>query len=57
MDEVKSIFIVDDDPTQATMMKDYLSKYSTLEIHIFNSGEDCLKNLKSLILRIVFLDY
>lgn len=56
MQQVKTIFIVDDDPTQAMMLQDYLSKYSTFTVHIFNSGEECLKNL-NLNPQIIFLDY
>ncbi|MFM2206450.1 MAG: hypothetical protein RL213_425 [Bacteroidota bacterium] len=56
MNQIKSIFIVDDDAMQAMMLQDYLSKYSTMTVHVFNSGEDCLKNL-SLRPQIVFLDY
>lgn len=56
MAEVKTIFIVDDEPTQSNMMKDYLSKYSTFNFHVFNSGEECIKNL-TLKPQIVFLDY
>lgn len=56
MKQVKTIFIVDDDPMQSAMLQDYLSKYSTFDIHIFNSGEECLKNI-SLDPQIVFLDY
>jgi DNA-binding NtrC family response regulator len=56
IESVDSIFIVDDDKTQASMMQDYLSKNSTMKIHVFNSGEDCLKNL-SLNPQVVFLDY
>jgi DNA-binding NtrC family response regulator len=56
MKQVKTIFIVDDDPMQASMLQEYLSKYSTFNFHIFNNGEDCLKNL-SLDPQIIFLDY
>lgn len=56
MKQVKTIFIVDDDPMQSSMLQDYLSKYSTFNVHIFNSGEECLKNI-SLDPQIVFLDY
>jgi two-component system OmpR family response regulator len=56
MAEVKTIFIVDDDNMQAMMLQDYLSKYTTFTIHLFSSGEECLKNL-SLNPQIVFLDY
>ena len=56
MAEVKTIFIVDDDSMQAMMLQDYLGKYTTFTTHVFNSGEECLKNL-SLNPQIVFLDY
>ena len=56
MAEVKTIFIVDDDNMQAMMLQDYLSKYTTFTIHLFSSGEECIKNL-SLNPQIVFLDY
>jgi len=56
MKEVKSIFVVDDDNTQAMMLQDYLSKYSTFTVTIFNSGEDCLKHMGDKP-QIVFLDY
>ncbi len=56
MAEVKNIFIVDDDNMQAMMLQDYLSKYSTFTVHIFSSGEECLKNL-SMNPQIIFLDY
>ncbi|MBP6532544.1 MAG: response regulator [Bacteroidia bacterium] len=56
MKTVKNIFIVDDDPMQAMMLQDYLSKYSTFTLTVFNSGEECLKNLDKSP-DIVFLDY
>ena len=56
MKQVKTIFIVDDDPTQAMMLQDYLGKYSTFTVNIFNSGEDCLKHLDQEP-QIIFLDY
>lgn len=56
MKTAKNIFIVDDDPMQAMMLQDYLSKYSTFNLFVFNSGEDCLKNLDKEP-HIVFLDY
>ena len=56
MKTVKNIFIVDDDPMQAMMLQDYLSKYSTFDIKVFHSGEECMKNI-ALDPQIVFLDY
>lgn len=56
MNQIKTIFIVDDDAMQAMMLQDYLSKYSTMTVHVFGSGEECIKNL-SLNPQIIFLDY
>jgi DNA-binding NtrC family response regulator len=56
MKEVRNIFVVDDDNNQAMMLQDYLSKYSTFTVHIFNSGEDCLANM-NINPEIIFLDY
>jgi DNA-binding NtrC family response regulator len=53
---VKNIFIVDDDPMQSGMMEDYLSKYSSFKFHVFNSGEEAIKNL-NIKPEIIFLDY
>jgi DNA-binding NtrC family response regulator len=38
------------------MLQDYLSKYSTFDIKVYPSGEECLKNME-LKPQIVFLDY
>jgi two-component system, OmpR family, response regulator len=56
MKEVKTIFIVDDDPAQSMMLQDYLSKYSSFKTHVFNSGEEAIKNLH-MKPQVVFLDY
>jgi DNA-binding NtrC family response regulator len=52
----KKIFIVDDDPVQAEMLKDHLSKMSGFKVHHYSSGEECLKNVNELP-GIVFLDF
>jgi two-component system OmpR family response regulator len=56
MKEVKSIFIVDDDQMQRDMLSDYLGKYKKISIRVFETGQDCLKNI-SPETDIVFLDY
>ncbi len=56
MSKVNTIFIVDDDATQSMMLKDHLSKFPAFTLHVFNSGEECLKNL-DLNPQIIFLDY
>ena len=52
----KKIFIVDDDPVLAEMLKDHLMKMTSYEITVFDSGEDCLKNMH-LKPGIIFLDF
>ncbi len=41
----KKIFIVDDNEMFAEMLKDHLSNNPNYRITIFNTGEDCVKNL------------
>lgn len=55
-DQRKKIFIVDDDPVLAEMLKDHLSKMTAYEIRIFESGEECLKHLAEKP-GIIFLDF
>jgi DNA-binding NtrC family response regulator len=57
MKTVKTIFIVDDDPMQAMMLQDYLSKYSTFTVHTFTSGEECMTKLGEMSPEVIFLDY
>lgn len=52
----KKIFIVDDDPVLAEMLKDHLAKMTSYEIKLFETGEDCIKNLSEKP-GIVFLDF
>jgi len=56
MKEVKTVFIVDDDANQVTMVADHLAKFKNIEFKTFSSGEECLKNL-SLKPQLIFLDY
>lgn len=52
----KKIFIVDDDPIQAEMLKDHLSKMSGFTVYYFKTGEECLKSVHEFP-GIVFLDF
>ena len=45
LDMPKKIFIVDDDTMLTEALKDYLTRKTLNEIHIFNTGEECLKHL------------
>lgn len=50
------IFLVDDEPIQNEMLKDYLSERFLYDILIFDNGEDALKKL-DLKPEIIILDY
>ncbi len=50
------IFLVDDEPIQNEMLKDYLNERFTYEVKTFESGEDMLKSM-NLNPEIVVLDY
>ena len=50
------IFLVDDEPIQNEMLKDYLSDRFIYEIKLFSTGEEALKNL-DLNPEIAVLDY
>ena len=43
--DYKQIFIVDDDKMFAEMLKDHLNRTPAFKVSVFNSGEECLKNL------------
>jgi protein TonB len=58
MADVKQlIYIVDDEPLQAEILKDHLVKVHKCEIKVFATGEECLKHLEKDKPSIVFLDY
>lgn len=57
MKEVKTIFIVDDDTTQLTMVADHLAKFKNITIKTFSSGEECLAQVATLKPQVIFLDY
>ena len=50
------IFLVDDEPIQNEMLKDYLSERFLYDIRIFENGEDALQNM-NLEPEIMVLDY
>ena len=52
----KKIFIVDDDPVLAEMLKDHLTKMTNYDVSVYDSGEECLKHLSEKP-GIVFLDF
>lgn len=52
----KLIFIVDDDPVLAEMLRDHLIKVTSYEVKSFSTGEECLKHMDQAP-GIVFLDF
>jgi DNA-binding NtrC family response regulator len=56
MAKPSSIFIVDDDPMQLSMLKDHLEAMSNFKIQTFSTGEDALSKIGEKP-DIVFLDY
>ena len=53
---VKKVFVVDDDEMMAMALEDHLTRNTLHEIHVFSTGEDCIKNLR-LQPDIIILDY
>ena len=41
----RKIFIVEDDPLQADLLKDRLLREANHDIHVFYTGESCLRSL------------
>jgi len=53
---VKKVFIVDDDEMMSMALEDYLTRNTLHEIHLFTTGEDCIKHLRDQP-DIIVLDY
>jgi two-component system OmpR family response regulator len=45
LDKPKKIFIVDDDTMLTDALTDFLTRKTPNQIHVFNTGEECLKHL------------
>ncbi len=54
--EKRYIFLVDDEPIQNEMLKDYLSERFAFDFKVFDNGEEALQNM-ALNPEIVVLDY
>ncbi|MBL7691923.1 MAG: response regulator [Flavipsychrobacter sp.] len=53
---VKKIFIVDDDDMMAMALEDHLTRNTLHEIHVFTTGEECIRNLR-MQPDVIILDY
>lgn len=56
LSDKRYVFLVDDEPIQNEMLKDFLSERYTYEIKIFESGEEAMANMH-LRPEIIVLDY
>ncbi|MCX6244851.1 MAG: response regulator [Bacteroidetes bacterium] len=45
LDKPRKIFIVDDDAMLTEALKDYLTRRTPNDIHVFSTGEECLSHL------------
>lgn len=52
----KKIFVVDDDEMLSMALEDYLTRKTPHEIHLFSTGEECLRHLEKHP-DIIILDY
>lgn len=52
----QTVFLVDDEPIQNEMLKDYLAERFNFSYHLFDNGEEALSNMR-LNPAIVILDY
>ncbi len=54
---LKKVFVVDDDEMLSMALEDYLERKANYEVHLFNTGEECLEALQEERPDIVILDY
>lgn len=53
---IKKIFVVDDDEMLSMALEDYIGRKTDYDVHLFNTGEDCLEHLAEQP-DIIILDY
>ena len=57
LESVRFMFVIDDDPVQTEMIKDYLKERYIFEMKTYENGEDAMADVKKLKPEIVVLDY
>lgn len=57
LEDVRYMFIIDDDPVQVEMIKDYLGERYVFELKVYENGESALPDVERLKPEIVVLDY
>lgn len=53
----RRLFIIDDDPVQTEMIKDYISDRYVFDLRTFSDGESALQDIKDLEPEIIVLDF
>jgi DNA-binding NtrC family response regulator len=57
LENVRYMFIIDDDPIQVEMIKDYLGERYIFELKVYEDGEKAMKDIEAFKPEIVVLDY
>lgn len=57
LENVRYMFVIDDDPVQTEMIKDYLKERYIFEIRTYENGEMAMADVQSLRPEIIVLDY
>ncbi len=57
LESVRYMFVIDDDPVQTEMIKDYLKERYIFEMKTYENGEDAMADVKKFKPEIVVLDY
>jgi DNA-binding NtrC family response regulator len=57
LEDKRFMFVIDDDPVQVEMIKDYLKDRYIFDIRVFDSGEAAMELIQQLKPEIVVLDY
>lgn len=56
-DETRKLFVIDDDPIQVEMIKDYIKDRYVFEVNAYADGESAMADIKSKHPEIIVLDY
>lgn len=57
LENVRYMFVIDDDPVQTAMISDYLKERYIFELKTYENGEDAMTDVSGLKPEIVVLDY
>lgn len=56
-DDTRKLFVIDDDPIQVEMIKDYIKDRYVFEVNAYSDGESAMSDIKSQHPEIIVLDY